>query len=79
MATATDITFAVARELNKPYLVPVPAFALRAVLGREAANNLLLIDTEVRPQRLLDAGYAFRYPTAEEAIHDSLAGLRLDA
>lgn len=78
-ATATDITFAVARELNKPYLVPVPAFALRAVLGREAANNLLLIDTEVRPQRLLDAGYAFRYPTAEEAIHDSLAGLRLDA
>ncbi|MBV0895235.1 DUF1731 domain-containing protein [Microbacterium sp. NC79] len=78
-ATATDITFAVARELNRPYLVPVPAFALRAVIGAEAANNMLLIDAEVRPQRLLDAGFRFRYESAEEAIHDSLAPLRLDA
>lgn len=77
-ATATDITFAVARELNRPYLVPVPAFALRAVIGKEAANNMLLIDAEVRPQRLIDNGFSFRYRTAEDAIHDALAPLRLD-
>ena len=77
-ATATDITFALARELNKPYLVPVPAFALRLVLTPEVANNMLLIDTEVRPDRLLKHGFAFRYETAEAAIHDAMADLRLD-
>ena len=78
-ATATDITFAVARELNKPYLVPVPAWALRLAIGPEAANNMLLIDTDVRPQRLIEHGFTFRYDTAEAAIHDALADLRLEA
>lgn len=77
-ATANDIGFAVARELNKPFLVPAPAFAMRAVLGAEAADNLLLVDEHVEPARLQQAGYAFVHENAEDAIHDALSPLRLD-
>lgn len=78
-ATMNDIGFAVARELSKPYLFPVPAWVLRRVLGEDAANNLLLVDAVVAPKVLTDAGFTFTHGSAESAIHESLAPLRLDA
>jgi len=54
-ATANDITRTLARTLHRPHVVPVPAWALRALLG-DAARDLLLADQHVLPQRLTTEG-----------------------
>lgn len=71
-ATANELVGAVAHRLHRPYLVPVPAFALRTVLGRDAAEGLLLADARVRPKVLDDTGYAFRVRTVAEAVDRAL-------
>lgn len=71
-ATASDIGRELARQLHRPFLIPAPRFALRAVLGRDAADGLLLPDALVSPDRLLETGFEFRHPTIEAAIASGL-------
>lgn len=59
------------RVLGRPAVVPVPAFALRLLLG-EMADALLLSGQHVRPERLGAAGFAFRYPELEGALRHLL-------
>jgi uncharacterized protein (TIGR01777 family) len=66
-ATADRIMAAVAERLHRPYVIPVPEPLLKLGLGA-AAEDLLLSSQKVRPQRLIDDGYRFRYPTFESAI-----------
>lgn len=66
-ATADRIMGAVAERLHRPYVIPVPEPLLKLGLG-SAAEDLLLSSQKVRPQRLIDDGYRFRYPTVESAI-----------
>jgi NAD dependent epimerase/dehydratase family enzyme len=61
----------VARALHRPYWFPIPAFLLRLVLGEKAM--LVLEGQFVKPRRLLEAGFPFRYPTLDGAL-DSLLG-----
>lgn len=63
---------ALARVLGRPALVPTPAFALRLALGREQADEVLLASQRVVPRALLGAGFAFRHPTAEDALRFEL-------
>ncbi|QFU76118.1 TIGR01777 family protein [Halioglobus maricola] len=60
-----------ARVLSKHYFtlasIPVPAFAARLLVG-EMADELLLRGQRVIPQALQDAGFAFRYPTLDQAV-----------
>ena len=49
---------ALGRALRRPAWVPVPRFALRAMLG-EMADELLLASIRVLPRRLLDTGFRF--------------------
>ena len=58
------------RVLRRPALAPVPARALRLGLGEVATE--LLWSRRVAPRRLLDTGYAFRFPTLEGALRDLL-------
>ena len=67
-ATANDLGFALARRMNRPYLVRVPAWALRATLGRDAADGLLLGDLPVVPRALSASGFVFAHPTVEDAV-----------
>jgi NAD dependent epimerase/dehydratase family enzyme len=69
-ASVTNAEFAatLARVLGRPAWLPAPAFALRAVLGRERAEQLLLASQRVEPVRLLASGFAFRTPRLEEAL-----------
>jgi uncharacterized protein (TIGR01777 family) len=64
----SDFTRIVAAALHRPAIFPVPAFALRIVLG-EMADALLLASQRAVPERLLAAGYTFRY-------HDFAAALQ---
>jgi uncharacterized protein len=61
-----ELTHALGRALGRPTLVPVPAFALRLVLGELSGE--LLGSRRVRPRRLEDAEFTFRYPTLESAL-----------
>jgi uncharacterized protein (TIGR01777 family) len=54
------------RVLHRPAVLPAPAFAVRAILGEFA--NELLESRRVIPQRLLDAGFTFRYRELEPAL-----------
>lgn len=71
-ATADRIMGAVAERLHRPYVIPVPEPLLKLGLG-SAAEDLLLSSQKVRPQRLIDDGYRFRYPTVESAIDAMLS------
>ena len=70
-ATNRVFTKTLGRVLRRPAFLPVPAFALKILLG-EMAQSLLLEGQRVHPQRALDLGFQFRFPTLEEALTDVL-------
>lgn len=60
-----------ARHLRRPALMPVPAALLELGLGE--MSRLLLTGADMRPRRLLDAGFRFNYETLDAALADILA------
>lgn len=58
------------KVLHRPYWLPVPAFALRLLLGE--MSSVLLNGQRAIPQRLLQLGFTFRFPDAESALRDLL-------
>ncbi|GAA2065914.1 TIGR01777 family oxidoreductase [Leifsonia soli] len=73
-ATAGEIVRALAQAVRRPYLVPVPRFAIELVL-QDAGRELLLADQLVVPRALLGDGFVFRDPTIEDAM-DRLVEVR---
>jgi uncharacterized protein (TIGR01777 family) len=65
-ATNAEITKAMGAALHRPTLLPVPAFALKTVLGEFSSEVLGSI--RVRPSRLLDDGFTFRHPDLVSAV-----------
>lgn len=59
------------RVLRRPSSLPAPAFALRWALGEMA--TLVLDGQKAMPDRLLAAGFAFRFVALEPALRDLLA------
>ena len=74
--TNRDFTAQLGRVLNRPAIMPVPAFALRLALG-EMATELLLASTRVAPSKLQAARYVFRSPTLDHALRHLLGEGRL--
>lgn len=62
---------ALGRALHRPSLVPVPAFALRALFG-ELADQLLIGGQRVVPKRALEEGFVFETPAVETALARAL-------
>ena len=54
--------------LHRPNWFPIPGFALRLALGEKA--SLILEGQHAFPQRLLDAGYEFKFKKLEAALQD---------
>lgn len=67
-----DFAHGLGRVLERPAVIPTPAFALRLALGREAADAMILSSQRMVPRRLLDAGFTFRHPTLEAALRFEL-------
>jgi uncharacterized protein (TIGR01777 family) len=65
-ATCGQIVKALAKDLNRPSLIPVPAFALKTLIG-EAATELLLCSQNMSAERLLGTGFKFQHPTLKAA------------
>ncbi|KAM6042223.1 epimerase family protein SDR39U1 isoform 1-T1 [Chlamydotis macqueenii] len=70
----TNGTFAqeLAAALGRPALLPVPAWAVRAVFGAERAV-MLLEGQRVVPKRTLESGYRFIFPDLSGALKDIVA------
>jgi uncharacterized protein (TIGR01777 family) len=66
-----ELTLALGRVLGRPTFMTAPAFMVRLVLGE--LGNVLLTGQKVLPQRLLDAGFQFRFSGIEAALADLLS------
>jgi uncharacterized protein len=69
--TNAEFTATLARVLRRPAVLHVPAFAPRLVLG-EFADEMLFTSMRIRPVRLLETGYRFRFPELEPALRHTL-------
>jgi hypothetical protein len=68
--SSAEFTLTAARALRRPYWLPAPAFALRFVLGEMA--TLILDGLYLRPVRLQELGFTFRFGSLEAALSDLL-------
>lgn len=64
---------ALAASIHRPALVPVPALALKAVLGAEFASEVLLASQRVVPGRLQESGFEWEHPGLEPAFASMFA------
>jgi hypothetical protein len=65
-ATNAEVTKAMSKVFNRPSLLPVPAFALKTILGEFSQE--VLGSARVIPRVLLDAGFVFQDPNIESAM-----------
>ncbi|MFS0733385.1 TIGR01777 family oxidoreductase [Microbacterium sp. 1P10UB] len=72
-ATANDLGFALATQMNRPFLLRAPEWALKLGLGKDATEALLTTDADVAPDVLQGSGFEFRHPTVESAVAAALA------
>ena len=70
-ATNEQFTKALGSALHRPTVLPVPAFAARALFG-EMGDAMLLGGQRVLPARLVEAGFDFSAPTLEIGMKRAL-------
>ncbi len=54
--------------LRRPSAIPVPAFALKLALGRDAAEELILASLRVIPEKLIESDFEFAHPDIESGL-----------
>lgn len=60
----------VASLLHRPHWLPVPGFAMKALLGQK--SKLVLEGQHVLPEKLLNSGFTFCYPAIRPALANAL-------
>lgn len=60
----------IGQVLQRPSLIPAPAFALKLALGE--VSTIVLDGQRAVPQRLEEAGFIFRFPDAKSALNNLL-------
>jgi uncharacterized protein (TIGR01777 family) len=66
--TNAEFTKALGGALHRPAVLPAPAPALRLLLGKEMADEMLLVSQRVVPHRLIDSGFQFATPELAPAL-----------
>jgi uncharacterized protein (TIGR01777 family) len=64
--TNSEFTRALGQAVNMPAIIPMPAFALKFLLGEMA--ELLLASQRVEPEATLNTGFTFEYPDVFGAL-----------
>lgn len=67
-----DFAQAIGKALRSPSWLRVPNFALKLMLGKQMAEELLLKGARVMPIRLQAEGFKFHFESAEESVKDKL-------
>jgi uncharacterized protein len=70
--TNAEFTHILGKILSRPTVLPLPAFAVKLLLG-EMGDELLLAGQKVLPKKLLASGFAFAHPDLESALRWALA------
>jgi len=70
--TNREFTETLGRVLSRPTVIPVPGFALKAVFGSDAADEMLLGGVRVDPARLRATGFEWAQPELEQALRHVL-------
>lgn len=70
--TNREFTAAIAASINKPALLPVPAFAVKAALG-EMGETLAVKGVKAIPERLLSYGFEFKHLKIADALKHELS------
>jgi uncharacterized protein (TIGR01777 family) len=65
-----DLSHTLARVMNRPSWLPVPAFAIEALLGDGAI--VVLEGQQVLPKRTLETGFEYKYPNLQLALRQIL-------
>lgn len=65
--TQVDFAKQLGKQLNRPAFLPMPGLVAQLIIG-EFAKELLLNGQRVMPQKLLDSGFVYKYPTLEPAL-----------
>lgn len=65
-----ELSKTMGQVMNRPSWLPVPAFALEALLGDGAM--VVLEGQQVLPQRTLDSGFEYQYPNLQPALEQIL-------
>ena len=68
--TNVEFTRALGNAMHRPTMFPVPAIALRMMLGKEFADALLLGGQRVLPTKAERLGFQFRFATVDSALRD---------
>lgn len=63
-----DVARALGRVLHRPSLLPVPAFALSLLMGRELTHEVILAGQRALPAVAQATGYRFVHPELEPAL-----------
>jgi uncharacterized protein (TIGR01777 family) len=69
--TNSEFTRTLGQVLRRPAVLPVPAFAVSLFFG-EMGREALLASARVRPARLLESGFAFRFAELGVALRHLL-------
>jgi NAD dependent epimerase/dehydratase family enzyme len=70
--TNRELTKAIASTLHKPLLLPpVPAFALKIILGEMA--DIIVTGSRISPAKIMQAGFQFQFTRAEDAVKNLLS------
>jgi uncharacterized protein (TIGR01777 family) len=71
-ARQSELASAIGRALGRPAFIPTPAAAVRAMLGREMADELVLSGQRASPEALVAAGFRWAYPNLDDALSSIL-------
>ncbi|MBD2521068.1 TIGR01777 family oxidoreductase [Nostoc sp. FACHB-133] len=66
-----DLSQTLGQVMNRPSWLPVPAFAIEALLGDGAI--VVLEGQQVLPKRTVETGFEYKYPNLESALRQILA------
>jgi uncharacterized protein (TIGR01777 family) len=69
--TNEEFTRTLGTVLSRPTFLPAPAFAIRMTMG-QMGEELVLASQRAVPDRLQDAGFAYRYPSLESSLRHAL-------
>ena len=69
--TNEEFTRTLGTILHRPKFLPAPAFAIQLLMG-EMGEELVLASQRAVPDRLQDAGFAYRHPSLEHSLRHAL-------
>lgn len=70
--TNAEFTKTLGKTLGRPTILPAPGFMMKIVLG-EMAEGLLLASQRVSAQKIVGAGYVFKYPQLDSSLNNAIS------